>query len=222
MPRDFASRAEWSTDGAQSNNRHGCAVEFAGTRPLVPQVVLCPVLLLLIPHRLRQSLGERERQRDGMFGNHRPVDVAGVGHDDVAGQQFRCHEMVDRRGRRQFQKALQIQPNNVECKKNLAFLRATCAEASLRNVCRGGQACRANKPALWRYPAGCPRYVGRGLRRGGAVSGSPDHRRKGVDLATRQNNRPLVDALRAHIALYVAGKPYRQTRSDSMPRSPQP
>ena len=35
--------------------------------------------------------------------------------------------------------------------------------------------------------------------------------RKALDLATQQNDRALADALRARIALYEAGKPFRQT-----------
>ena len=46
--------------------------------------------------------------------------------------------------------------------------------------------------------------------------------RKALDLATRHNDRALADALRARIALYEAGKPFRQTVSTSPSPTPQP
>jgi Flp pilus assembly protein TadD len=48
------------------------------------------------------------------------------------------------------------------------------------------------------------------------------HYRKALDLATQHNNRPVADALRAKIALYEAGTPYRQTLSPSAPLPPKP
>ena len=96
----FRQSRQWSADRAQTNNRHSGAIELAWTRLLVPQIPLRPVLLLLIPHGLRQSLGERERQRDGMLRHHRPVYIARIGHHDVAGAQFGCHEPMDCGGRR--------------------------------------------------------------------------------------------------------------------------
>ena len=37
--------------------------------------------------------------------------------------------------------------------------------------------------------------------------------RKAADLAVQQKQQPLADALRAKIALYEAGKPFRQERT---------
>src|ERR1019366_4351137 len=85
------------------------------------------VLLLLIPHGLRQSLGERKRQRDGMFGNDRPVDVARVGHDDIAGQQYRRHEVMDRRSRR-------MNPAQSLCRRDLLPAQRPCdRDVSIRD-----------------------------------------------------------------------------------------
>ena len=41
--------------------------------------------------------------------------------------------------------------------------------------------------------------------------------RKALELARQQNDQALADALRARIALYEAGKPYRQPPSASAP-----
>jgi Flp pilus assembly protein TadD len=40
--------------------------------------------------------------------------------------------------------------------------------------------------------------------------------RKALELARQQNNRALTDALRARLALYEAGKPYREAPSSSV------
>ena len=59
--------------------------ELASVASGLPEIVLRPMLLLLIPHRLRQPLGQRERQSHGMFGHDRAVDIARVGDHDIAG-----------------------------------------------------------------------------------------------------------------------------------------
>ena len=79
---------QWPADAAQPNDCHGRAVQFARTRTCLPQIVLGPMFLLLISHRLRQSLGQREGQRHGVFGHDRTVNIARVGDDDVAGAEF--------------------------------------------------------------------------------------------------------------------------------------
>ena len=56
------------------------------------------MFLLLMLDCLRQALGQRESQGNGMFSHNRPVNVARVGDDDVAGPQLGRHELMHRGG----------------------------------------------------------------------------------------------------------------------------
>ena len=122
----------------------------------------------------------------------------------------------------QFREAVQIQPNDAEARKNLAWLRATCPQASLRNGAeaieqarRADQLCGSRRPDVLDVLAAAYAEAGRFPE---AVTTA----RKALELTRQQNQGALADALRVRLALYEAEKPYRQGRSDSMPRSPQP
>ena len=66
----------------------------------IPQIVLCPeTFLLLMLDCLGQSLGQRERQRDSVLGYHRSMNIARIGHEDVAGAQLGRYKLMHRRGR---------------------------------------------------------------------------------------------------------------------------
>ncbi len=115
----------------------------------------------------------------------------------------------------QFQQAVKLKPDNANVQMNLAWLRATCPQASLRNGAEAIEhAQRANQISAGRRPdilyALAAAYAEAG-RFPEAVAAA----RKARELATQQNNRGVADASRAAIALYEAGKPYRQTRSTS-------
>jgi tetratricopeptide (TPR) repeat protein len=122
----------------------------------------------------------------------------------------------------QFQKALQIQPDYVEARKNLAWLRATCPQASLRNGAeaieharRADQLCGNTRPDVLDALAAAYAEAGR----------FPDAlatARKALELAVQQKKRALADALRTRIALYEAGKPYHEAPSASPPSPSKP
>ena len=121
-----------------------------------------------------------------------------------------------------YRKALEINPNYAEAHNNLAWLQATCPVAALRNGAEAVQhALRANqlpgggKPNILDTLAAAYAEAGRFSEAVGTA-------RTGLELANRQNNPPLADALRARIALYEAGKPYHQTPSASTPLRPTP
>jgi tetratricopeptide (TPR) repeat protein len=116
----------------------------------------------------------------------------------------------------QFQKALQIQPNYAEARKNLALLRATCPQASLRNGAEAIAHAQRAKQLLGDVP-GVLDTLAAAYAEAGRFPEALAATRKALELAKRQNDRPLIDALRAHIALYEAGKPYHQTPAASTP-----
>jgi tetratricopeptide (TPR) repeat protein len=109
-----------------------------------------------------------------------------------------------------YQRALKINPDDVEPRKNLAWLRATCWEAALRN---SGEAVELAQRAD-RLSGGTRPDVLDTLAAAYAAAGwFPEAQataRKALDLALQQNDRALAEAIQARIALYEAGKPYRQ------------
>jgi Flp pilus assembly protein TadD len=122
----------------------------------------------------------------------------------------------------EYRKALELKPDYVEAFNNLAWMQATCAEASFRNGAeavkfaeRANQLCGGTRPDILDTLAAAYGEAGR-------FSEAIATARKALDLATQQHDQGSADALRARLTGYEAKKPYRQTRSDSMPRLPQP
>ncbi len=110
-----------------------------------------------------------------------------------------------------YRMALQIQPQDPMMARNLAWLRATCPVASLRN---GDEAVALAQHAN-RLSGGHRPEVLDALAAAYAEAGwFPEAlaaARKALELAGQQHDRALADALRARIALYEARRPYRQT-----------
>ncbi len=119
-----------------------------------------------------------------------------------------------------YQIALKINPNDLEVQRNLAWLRATCPEASLRNSAQALElAQRADRLSGGKRPdvldALAAAYAAAG-RFPEALATA----RQALQLAEQQNNQRLAGTLRARLALYEAGKPYRETPPASAPSPP--
>ena len=119
----------------------------------------------------------------------------------------------------QYRKALEIKPDYAEAHNNLAWLRATCPQASLRNGAeaiahaqQANQLCGGKRPDVLDTLAAAYAEAGRFPE---ALATA----RKALELATQQNKRPLADALRAG-SLYEAGKPYRHAAASAPPPKP--
>ena len=108
-----------------------------------------------------------------------------------------------------YRQALEVRPAYVEALDNLAWLLATGPKVSLRN---GAEAVilRAEPAVDRRQGTGDARHPGRRLRRGGAVSRGLGGRAPALRLAAERKDRDLANELRAHIALYETGKPFRE------------
>ena len=109
-----------------------------------------------------------------------------------------------------YRRAVDRNAADAEARRRLAWLLATCPEASLRNGAEAVELARQadNSPAA--SSAGGARYLGRRLRRGGAVSQALATARRALELATQQEKKTLADALSSRIALYEAGKAFHQ------------
>jgi tetratricopeptide (TPR) repeat protein len=121
-----------------------------------------------------------------------------------------------------YRDALTINPDHAVAHNNLAWLGATCPEAAMRNgaeaIAHARQAdrlCGGKQPDVLDTLAAA-------LAEAGRFPEALATARKALDLAAKQNNRSLAGGLRTRIALYEAGKPYRQPPSASVPPPPKP
>jgi tetratricopeptide (TPR) repeat protein len=111
-----------------------------------------------------------------------------------------------------YHKAMEIHPDDLAAEKNLAWLRATCPDASVRNggealnlAERANQRCDGKRPDVLDTLAAAYAELG-WFPEATATEG------KAVELAAQQHAQSLADALRARLAGYKAGRPFRQTR----------
>jgi tetratricopeptide (TPR) repeat protein len=121
-----------------------------------------------------------------------------------------------------YQTAIELSPDYVEPQMNLAWLRATSPEAALRDAAQAVKlAERANRLSGGKRPevldALAAAYAAAG-RFPEALAAA----RQALQLATQQNKRTLSEALPARIALYEAGKPYRQPAAGTAEGSAEP
>jgi len=110
----------------------------------------------------------------------------------------------------QFQTALQIDPADVEIQNNLAWLLATCAQASLRN---GGKAVqlaqRANELAGGKNPV-ILGTLAAAFAEAGQFGDAVQSAQKAVDLARAAGRQDLAGRFNGELQLYQAGRPLRQ------------
>jgi tetratricopeptide (TPR) repeat protein len=116
----------------------------------------------------------------------------------------------------QLQQALQINPNHGEAHNNLAWLRATCPAAALRNGAEAIAHAQRAKQLLGNVP-GVLDTLAAAYAEAGRFPEALATARKALELTRQQNNQAVANALLARIALYEAGKPYCQEISASAP-----
>ncbi len=115
----------------------------------------------------------------------------------------------------QYRKAVEIKPDFAEAHNNLAWLLATCPAGALRNGAEAIEhAQRANQLGGDARPDVLDTLAA-AYAEAGRFPEAMTIARKALDLAARQKKQAVVEALRARIALYEAGKPYRETLSSS-------
>jgi tetratricopeptide (TPR) repeat protein len=110
----------------------------------------------------------------------------------------------------EYQTALRSQPDNPDSQKNLAWLRATCAKAALRNgseaielAQRADRLCGGKRPDVLDALAAAYAEVG-------WFPEALATARKASKLAQQQPGHALADAIQTRIALYEAGRPYHE------------
>ncbi len=110
----------------------------------------------------------------------------------------------------QFQKVLELDPLHVTAQNNLAWILATCPDASLRN---GPKAVELAQQAA-RLSAGTSPQILDTLAAAFAEAGRfPDAittARQALDLSVAQNNKPLAEVIQSQLKLFESQSPYHE------------
>src|SRR5208282_2790856 len=85
-----------SANAAQSNQAKSRARNLTGAWARLPHFSLSPTVLLLQLDGVRDSFRQSKNQSDGMLGDHWPVNLASVSQNDIARDQLRKHQLMDR------------------------------------------------------------------------------------------------------------------------------
>jgi tetratricopeptide (TPR) repeat protein len=121
----------------------------------------------------------------------------------------------------QYQESLRLQPDQAEVLKNLAWIRATHSDPRFRDGARAvADARRAVE--LSGSEVHCVDALAAAYAEAGHFPEALAAARKALELARQRNDHALTDALLARIALYQAGKPYRETSPPSPLHPPRP
>jgi tetratricopeptide (TPR) repeat protein len=135
----------------------------------------------------------------------------------VLGGQGRFHEAMNH-----CRQALKIKPDKIAFQRRLAWMLATCPEASLRG---GAEAIELAQRVSQFY--GGERLdaldtLAAAYAEGGRFPEALAAARKALDIARQHNDRASLDALQARIALYQRGRPFRQAPSAATTAPPKP
>jgi protein O-mannosyl-transferase len=141
-------------------------------------------------------------------------------HANLAAAHYRQGRFLD--AVEHWRDALRSEPNRIVVLNQLAWVLATCPDASVRNGAeavelaqRAVQLSNAQQPAVLDTLAAAYAEAGQFPQAVQTV-------RKALDLATRQNDQVLVKSISAKIAIYEAGAPYRDTPSSPVARPTPP
>ena len=122
----------------------------------------------------------------------------------------------------QWREAVRLQPNQIAFVNHLAWVLATCPEASVRN---GAEAVELAQRAVQLSDGREPAVLGTlaaAYAEAGRFPEAVQTARKALELATQQNKQALAESLKAKIPLYEAGTAFREPQRPSPTRSATP
>jgi tetratricopeptide (TPR) repeat protein len=116
-----------------------------------------------------------------------------------------------------YRRALELEPGNAEVQKNLAWLRATCPEKRSRNGAEAVQlAEQANRSTGGKRPDMLDTLAA-AYAESGWFPEAVAAQRKSLESAKPETDRAAGEVMRARLALYEAGQPYRQMPTVAAP-----
>jgi tetratricopeptide (TPR) repeat protein len=104
----------------------------------------------------------------------------------------------------------------------LAWLRATCPEAPVRNGAEAVALAQRAVQLLGGSNADCLDTLAAAYAEAGHFTEAEQTARKALDLATQQKKRALAESIEAKIRLYAAGIPFHESPSSPAETSPRP
>ena len=111
----------------------------------------------------------------------------------------------------QFGKILELEPRHVAAQNNLAWLLATCPDATLRNGNKAVElAQRAERLSGGRSPEILDTLAA-AYAEAGQFDQAVETAKRALNLSGVQNNRPLAEAIQSRRKLYQTGFPFRDT-----------
>jgi tetratricopeptide (TPR) repeat protein len=115
----------------------------------------------------------------------------------------------------EYEKTLQLDPRHAPAENNLAWLLATCPDASLRD---GGKAIKLAQQARQIAGVDQPQLLdtlAAAYAEAGRFGEAVETATRALNLPAAQNNKPLADAIQTRLKLYEANLPYQETDSSA-------
>ncbi len=110
----------------------------------------------------------------------------------------------------EYQKVLELDPKHLSAHLSLAWLLATCPEASIRN---GAKAVALTQQAEQLAGGESPQILdtlAAAYAEAGQFGKAVQTAKRALNLTATQNNKPLAQAIQARLKLYEAGSPYHE------------
>jgi len=160
---------------------------------------------------LGNALGQMGRVEEAISHYQTALEIK----PDYAEAHANLGSVLDQKGRvdeaeAQFQKALQIEPSNPAFQNNLAWLLATCPQASLRNGDEAVELARQADAVTGGKNLIILRTLAAAFAEAGRFGDAKESAQKAIELARAAGQQDFVEQLKGELKQYEAGLPLHQ------------
>jgi tetratricopeptide (TPR) repeat protein len=177
---------------------------------------------LVMAHlNLGTALIQKGRVEEGIVHFQKAVELKPAdaqAHNDLANALLQTGQV--REALAHYQKSLESQPNNPQILANLAWMLATCREASVRNGTGAVELAQRANQLSGGQDAVILRTLAAAYAEAGRFAEAIATAQRARQLATAQNNPGLANALQAQLGFYQAGTPFHDAGPTSPPAPP--